>query len=60
MDEVPLYSPGTEAKPRNTHAQPDGEDGSFRDRADLSWIRSNSSLWCGKDRSMSRLSRLEV
>ena len=31
--------------------QPDGEDGSF-EGADLSWIRSDSSLCWGKDRSM--------
>ena len=43
MDEVPLYSSGTAAKPRNTHTQPDGEDGSFGEtrggRLELDQIR---------------------
>jgi len=32
--------------------QPDGEDGSFREKADLSWIRTDSCLCWGKDRSL--------
>ena len=49
-------SPETEAKPRNTHTQPDGEDGSFGvargSRLELDQIRFLP--FGGKNRSISR------